>query len=50
MTFRSIDPIVPFKFYAGREKEMLAEMLKLKRDFGLQRFFLTGPGLNVCPY
>ena len=42
-----VNPIVPFKFYANREKEMLAEMLELKREFGLRRFFLTGPGLGV---
>ena len=44
---KSIAPIIPFNFYANREKEMLAEMLKLKREFGLRRFFLTGPGLGV---
>lgn len=42
-----VDPIVPFEFYANREKEMLAEMLKLKHEFGLRRFFLTGPGLGL---
>ncbi len=47
MTADYINPIVPFKFYVGREKEMLAEMLKLKKEFGLRRFLLTGPGLGV---
>lgn len=47
MTFAPIDPIIPFKFYAGREKEMLEDMLKLKRESGLRRFLLTGPGLGV---
>lgn len=47
MSFHPINPIIPFEFYTGHEKEMLAEMLKLKQQFGLRRFFLTGPGLGV---
>lgn len=47
MTCSSIDPIIPFNFFANREKEMLAAMLKLKREFGMRRFLLTGPGIGV---
>lgn len=47
MKLAPIDPLVPFKFFAGQEREMLAEMLKLKSKFGLRRFLLTGPGLGV---
>ena len=47
MKASSVNPIVPFEFYADREGQMFAEMLELKREFGLRRFFLTGPGLGV---
>jgi hypothetical protein len=43
----SIDPIIPFEFYANREAEMLDAMRELKRQSGLRRFLLTAPGLGV---
>jgi hypothetical protein len=43
----SIDPMIPFKFYAKREKQMFEQMLKLKQEFGLRRFLITAPGNGV---
>ena len=38
-----IDPIVPFRFYANRKEEMLAQMLEMRQRYGLRRFLLTAP-------
>ena len=42
-----IDPIVPFLFYANREKEMFAALRNLRQNYGLRRFLFTFPGLGV---
>ena len=47
MSCTKIDPIVPFTFYANREKEMFAAMRELKQKSGLRRFLLTAPGNGV---
>lgn len=46
-TASSVDPIVPFRFYANREKNMLEQMVALKRRSGLRRFLLTAPNIGV---
>jgi len=44
---RLVDPIVPFKFYANREEEMLDAMRELYLKSGLRRFLLIAPSNGV---
>lgn len=42
-----IDPIVPFKFYGNRKQFMLRQLIKMREEYGLRRFLLTGPNEEV---
>ncbi len=39
----SIDPFIPFEFFPGSEKEMIADLIQLRKLYGFRRFLITGP-------
>ncbi len=38
-----INPIIPIKIFPGLEKEILANIIYLKKQYGFRRFVITGP-------
>lgn len=47
MEFKALDPIVPYHFHAGKPDDMLCDMIRLRREYGIRRFLITGPGAEV---
>lgn len=40
---KSINPIVPFRFFPEEEEKMLLQLIEMKRKYGLSRFLLVAP-------
>lgn len=45
--FKPLDPIVPFKFLEGPYEDMLAALHRIRTDYGIRRFLITGPNTGV---
>lgn len=40
---RTIDPVIPLRFYPEEEERIFSQMIEMKEKYGLRKFLLTGP-------
>lgn len=45
--FKAFDPVIPYDFEAGNLEDMIKDMIRVRREYGIRRFLITGVGIGV---
>ncbi len=47
MMFKALDPVIPYDFEVGNPDDMIRDMIRIRREYGVRRFLITGVGIGV---